>query len=268
MSNDSRAAESYVQERMGMKARLENIAIVLHRPHFPENIGASARAAKNMGISRLVVVDPFDCDLTRILKMATHNVEDVVAAMEVYDRLEEALAPFAYVVGTTARTGSHRRTLRNPRLLAGELIPVSQNNQIALLFGPENCGLAGSELKYCHSLVTIPTADFASINLAQAVMIIVYELFLASIDKSGSFVPRLANTWEVEDMYQHLGETLTKISFVNPENPEYWMMSVRRFFGRVGLRAREVKMIRGICRQIDWYCNKRLRSDPSPPPES
>ena len=250
-----------------MKVILENIAIVLHRPHFPENIGAAARAAKNMGIGRLVVVDPYECDLTRILKMATHNAEDVVAAMEVYDRLEDALAPFGYIVGTTARTGSHRQTLRNPRLLAEELIPVSQKNQIAVLFGPESSGLAGSELKYCHSLVTIPTANFASINLAQAVMILVYELFLASIDKSRSFVPRLANTRELEDMYDHLKETLTEISFINPENPEYWMMSVRRFFGRVGLRAREVRMIRGICRQIDWYCDKRLRSDSSPPPQ-
>jgi tRNA/rRNA methyltransferase len=255
-------------ERMSMKARLENFAIVLHRPHFAENIGASARAAKNMGISRLLVVEPYDCDLTRILKMATHNVEDVVAAMEVYDRLEDALAPFGHVVGTTARTGSHRQTLKSPRLLAEELIPISQRNQIALLFGPENCGLTGSELKYCQSLVTIPTANFSSINLAQAVMITAYELFLASSDRSAGFVPRLASTRELEDMYDHLKKTLTKISFINPENPEYWMMSVRRFFGRVGLRAREIKMIRGICRQIDWYCDKRLQSDSAPPSNS
>lgn len=244
-----------------MKVRLENVAIVLHQPHFPENIGAAARAAKNMGINRLIVVNPVDCDLTRILKMATHNAEDVVTEMEVHDALEEALAPFAHVVGTTARTGSHRQTLKNPRLLAEELIPVSQKNQIAVLFGPESSGLAGSELKYCQSLVTIPTADFTSINLAQAVMILVYELFLASTAAPKSFVPRLANTHELEGMYEHLKKTLTKISFINPENPDYWMMSVRRFFGRVGLRAREVRMIRGICRQIDWYCEKRLRSE-------
>lgn len=248
-----------------MKAKLENIAVVLSRPHFPENIGASARAAKNMGIGRLVVVNPRDCDLTRILKMATHNAEDLVANMEVYDDLEEALAPYSYVVGTTARTGSHRQTLRSPRFLAEELVPISQNNLIAILFGPENAGLAAHELKYCQSLVTIPTADFSSINLAQAVMILTYEVFLASIDPPKSFVPRLANSHELEGMYAHLKKTLTRISFINPENPEYWMMSVRRFFGRIGLRAREVKMIRGICRQIDWYCDRRLKSAPDSP---
>lgn len=246
-----------------MKAKLEHMTIVLNRPHFPENIGASARAAKNMGIGRLIAVNPRDCDLTRVLKMATHNAEDLVAEMDVYDDLEEALAPYSYIVGTTARTGSHRPTLKSPRLLAEELVPISQNNLIAILFGPEDAGLTARELKYCHSIVTIPTADFASINLAQAVMILTYEVFLASINPPGTFVPRLADSHELEGMYAHLKETLTRISFINPENPDYWMMSVRRFLGRIGLRAREVKMIRGICRQIDWYCDKRLQSSSS-----
>ena len=245
-----------------MKAKLENVAFVLHCPHFPENIGAAARAMKNMGIRRLLVVRPFDCDLTRILKMATHNAEDVVLEMEVHDQLEDALAPFSHVVGTTARTGSHRQTLKSPGRLAEELVPISQNNQVAVLFGPESSGLSSRELKYCHSLVTIPTADFSSLNLAQAVMIIAYEIFLAAVEPPKSFAPRLANSHELEGMYAHLQETLAKISFINPENPEYWMMSVRRFFGRIGLRAREVRMIRGICRQIDWYGNRCTRPQP------
>ena len=244
-----------------MKIDLNHIAIVLHRPHFPENIGAAARAAKNMGIRQLVVVEPWDCDLTRVLKMATHTAEDVVAAMEVHDDLREALAPYHHVVGTTARTGSHRQTISSPRRLAQELIPISQQNRIAILFGPEDRGLSNRERRYCQSLVTIPTAEFSSINLAQAVMILAYELFQATLDEPRPFVPRLANTNEMEAMYDHLEETLAKISFINPENPDYWMMSVRRFLGRIGLRAREVKMIRGICRQIDWYCNQRLHSE-------
>lgn len=251
------------EKRSAMKAKLENVAFVLHCPHFPENIGAAARAMKNMGIRRLLVVRPFDCDLTRILKMATHKAEDVVLAMEVYDQLEDALAPFSHVVGTTARTGSHRQTLKSPARLAEELVPISQNNQVAVVFGPESSGLSGRELKYCQSLVTIPTADFSSLNLAQAVMIIAYEIFLAAVEPPKSFAPRLANSQELEGMYAHLQETLAKISFINPENPEYWMMSVRRFFGRIGLRAREVRMIRGICRQIDWYGNRCARSEPA-----
>ncbi len=239
------------------KARLDHFAVVLHRPHFPENIGSAARACKNMGISRLIVVDPLDCDLTRIVKMATHAAEDVVANMEVYEDLEDALAGFQYVVGTTARQGSNRPTVKDIRSFAQELIPISQNNHIALLFGPENRGLANREIKYCHALITIPTAEFASLNVAQAVIIILYEIFTASMERPPEFVPRLASVDELENMYRHLSETLAKIHFINPENPEYWMMNIRRFFARMQLRARDVKIIRGICRQIEWYCEEQ-----------
>jgi tRNA/rRNA methyltransferase len=242
-----------------MKVKMNNIAIVLHRPHFPENIGAAARAAKNMGVGRLIVVDPRDCDLTRVLKMATHNAEEMVTEMDVFDDLRKALESFHYVVGTTARTGSHRQTVRTPRRLAEDLVKISQNNQVAILFGPEDRGLANKELQYCDGLVTIPTAGFASINLAQTVMILAYELFLASTDAPKNPVPRLANRDELEGMYDHLKETLTKINFINPQNPEYWMTGFRRFFSRIGLRAREVKLIRGLCRQLDWYFEEYLR---------
>jgi len=241
------------------RANLDNFAVVLHRPHFPENIGSVARACKNMGVKQLIVVDPLNCDLTKILKMATHASEDVVANMEIYDDLEEALGPFQYVVGTTARRGSQRRTITNPREVAEKLVSISQSNRIALLFGPENRGLANRELKYCHVLVTIPTSsEFASLNLAQAVMIILYEIFTASMVTEPEFVPRLASSFELERMYSYLSKTLTKINFINPENPEYWMMNIRRFFGRMQLRARDVKIIMGICRQIEWYCEERV----------
>jgi tRNA/rRNA methyltransferase len=240
-----------------MKTNLGNIAIVLHRPHYPENIGAAARVAKNMGIGRLVVVDPPDCDLTRILKMATHVAEDVVAEMEIVDSLRDALAPFQYIVGTTGRVGSQRQTVKSPRKVAQDLAAISQNNHVALLFGPEDRGLANRDLKYCHSLVTIPTANFASLNLAQAVMVIVYEVFLAGTPEPASNVPRLASSYELEGMYDHLKSALAKIHFLNPENPDYWLNSIRRFANRMGLQAREVKTIRGICRQIEWICSTR-----------
>ncbi len=240
-----------------MKIRLENIAIVLNEPHFPENIGAAARAAKNMGIRRLTLVNPIDCDLPRILKMATHGAEDVVSAMEIHNSLEDALAPFAHVVGTTARIGSHRQSVRDAAQVARELVGITQKNQVAILFGTESRGLANEHLKYCDTLVTIPTADFTSINLAQSVMIVAYEIFRAASEDRELFVPRLANKRELEGMYSHLEDTLVKINFINPENPEYWMMNIRKFFSRLNLRGRDIRIIRGICRQIDWYCHKR-----------
>jgi len=236
-----------------MRVNLDNIAIVLHQPHYPENIGASARAACNMGINRLVVVNPDNCDLTRVLKLATHFASDLVEGMEVFEDLETALSSFQYVVGTTARIGRRRPTISGPRKLAEELVTISQKNRIAIVFGHESSGLTNAELGLCQAVVTIPTAEFSSLNLAQAVMLFCYEMFLASREETEKLVPKLATRHELEEMYKQLKETFVNISFINPENPDYWMQHVRRFFSRIKMRARDVRMIRGICRQIEWY---------------
>jgi tRNA/rRNA methyltransferase len=236
---------------------LDQVSIVLYGTRFPENIGATARAACNMGISRLVLVSPENCDLTRILKMATHSAADLVENMEVYDDLSTALTPFNYVVGTTARIGGQRRELKTPREIAAELISLSANNRVGLLFGPEDRGLTNAQLRYCHALVTVPNAGFSSLNVAQAVMLLCYELLLAGAKPVKRFVPRLASRRELDGMYEHLKETFIKIDFINQENPDYLMQSIRRFFSRVGLRASDVRLIRGICRQIDWYTQER-----------
>ncbi len=232
---------------------LENIAIVLVEPQIPENIGAAARAMNNMGITRLILVKPENCDLTRILKMATGTSIDIVEEMEVYDCLLDAIGPFQFVVGTTARIGAQRPALTNPRDLARDLVPIAQENQVAILFGPEDRGLSNEHLRYCHTIATIPTSRFASLNLSQAVMIICYEIFLAGQEPSDEYLPRLANKFELEGMYDHLKEVLLKIGFINPQNPEHWMLNIRRFLSRIPLKARDVRIIRGICRQIDWY---------------
>jgi tRNA/rRNA methyltransferase len=190
--------------------------------------------------------------------MATHAAADLVENMQVHPDLATALSPFTYVVGSTARFGGQRREISTPREIAQQLLPICANNQVALLFGPEDRGLTNADLRLCHALVTIPTSEFSSLNLAQAVMILCYEIRLAGSKSLERFVPRLASRHELDGMYEHLKETFIKINFINPENPDYWMQSTRRFFSRVGLRARDVKVIRGICRQLDWYTQKRL----------
>jgi len=238
------------------KINLKNISIVLHRPRYPENIGAAARAMCNMGIKRLIVVDPQNCDLTRICKMATHAALDVVEQITVFNTLAAALRDFNYVVGTTARIGGQRRVLSTPQRLADELFPISRQNRIAILFGPEDRGLTNEDIRLCHTLLNIPTADFSSLNLAQAVMIVCYELFRYSTGKPAEFAPRLANRYELDSMYEVLTDILIRISFINPDNPEYFMNNFRQFFSRLPLRAKEVQIIRGICRQINWYGQK------------
>ena len=241
------------------KINLNNIAIVLTGTRYPENIGAAARAMLNMGIERLILVDPQNYDLARINKMATHAAAVVVERLAVYDTLKEALAGFNYVVGTTARLGGQRKVVSSPAKLAQKLAPLSDQNRIAVLFGPEDRGLSNVDIRSCHTLVNIPTAEFSSLNLAQAVMVTCYELFRFSLDKPGEFAPRLANQHELEAMYDQLKDVLMRISFINPDNPDYFMNNLRHFFARMQLRAKEVQIIRGVCRQVNWYGEKRYR---------
>jgi tRNA/rRNA methyltransferase len=241
------------------RVRLERVAIVLFRPRLPENIGAAARAACNMGLSRLVVVQPADLDRERMAMMATGPAAGLLEKMEVHDDLARALGPFQYIVGTTARLGGVRNDYFSPREMAARLVSISAVNDVALLFGPENWGLTNQELPFCHALVTIPTGECSSLNLAQAVMVMAYELFTA-VSAGPRSEPRLANSRELESMYGMLQDTLVKINFISHQNPEHWMLNVRRLFARHGLRAREAQVIKGICRQIDWYVGKRLEN--------
>jgi len=246
---------------MSFKAKTKNISIVLYKPKYAGNVGSVARAAKNMGISKIVVVGETGLDREEMERRSTHLAADVLDSIRYCDAIEEALGGFHYIVGTTARLGKARGPFVSPRAEALKIAGLSQKNQIALLFGPEDTGLANEQLRLCHSVVTIPTSrEFSSLNLSQAAMILCYEIFTVSPDEGGvcQTAQKLALASELEGMYGQIRELLTKIGFLNPENPEYWMLDVRRFFSRTGLLSREVKMIRGICRRLEWHAfNKK-----------
>jgi len=243
---------------MSCRINLDNIAIILYQPRYSENIGAAARAVRNMGIGRLVVVDPQNYDVNRALKLATHAASDVVEQIEIYENLKEALSYYNYVVGTTARLGGQRQVVSTPSKVAENLVAISRENRVAILFGPEDSGLKNEDIRYCHALVSIPTAEFSSLNLAQSVMIMCYEVFITDLQENVQFIPRFATVHELEGMYDQLKDILVRINYINPENPDYWLDKLRHFFNRMQLRVKEVSIIRGICRQIDWYGRKRF----------
>ena len=241
---------------------MENLAIVLNRPKHPGNIGAVARCAKNMGISSIVVVNPLNADREKIEQMATHFALDIVEKIEYFDSLALALAQFNYIVGTTGRWGNTnlKRSMIYPGKMAEDIVDISQNNRVALVFGPEDRGLTNSELQYCDLLVKIPTSEgLKSINLSHATMIICYEIFTASSECTSSFTPNLATSAEIEAMYDHLREIFVRIGFIKNRNPDYWMTNVRRFFSRTKLLVRDVKIIRGICHQVDLYDRGKIK---------
>jgi len=238
---------------------LKNLSIVLVRPRFPENIGASARAALNMGVGEIRVVQPENFDLIRIHKMATHEAASFITDSSVYPDLKSALAPFQYVIGTTARLGGERKKILYPSIVVQKIMGLLPENNTALVFGSEDRGLENTEIRLCHELVHIPTAEFSSLNLAQAVMIMCYECFKAIHEKTpvSAFIPRLASHAELEGLHNDLVPLLTKSHYINPENPEFWMVKVRNFINRMELKAIEVNILRGICRQINWYAKKQ-----------
>ncbi|MBU0992228.1 MAG: RNA methyltransferase [Proteobacteria bacterium] len=238
---------------------LDNITIVLKKPRFPENIGATARAMSNMGLSHLTVVMPENYELEKIYKMATHKAAHIVDNAVIVSNMEDALCDFTYVIGSSARMGKQRLEFDSPEELAEKLTAVTHNNKTAILFGPEDRGLTNEDIRYCHSLVHIPTAQFSSLNLSQAVIVIAYELFKKSFVPTEIFTPKLAKVIELEGMYNHLKDILEKIKFENPQNADYWLNRFRKFFTRVPIRAKEVKLVRGMLKQINRYGEKRYQ---------
>lgn len=239
---------------------LDKIAIVLVEPREPGNIGAAARAMANMGLSRLVLVRPPDHRVADAFRMAL-AARPLLESAVVVDDLAAALAGFGYVAGTTRRQGAGRRGRVTPRQLAAELPSAAVANDIAILFGREDSGLTNEELQYCQRLVTIPSSEgFGSLNLAQSVLAIAYEIFLVA-DPSGSrgraAMARRAPTADLEGCYAQMERVLLDIGYLDPANPAHMMRVFRRLLGRAGPDEREVRALRGIFRQVAWYVGRR-----------
>ena len=239
---------------MSLKAKTRNISVVLYKPKYAGNVGSVARAAKNMGVKKIVIVGTNDLDREMMVQRSTHLAADVLDSITYCETIEEALGGFNYIIGTTARLGKARGPFVTPRAAAQTVAGLSQKNSVALLFGPEDTGLANDQLRLCHSVVSIPTSrEFSSLNLSQAVLILCYEIFLATCVGEVEAPAKLALASELEGMYGQIKDLMFEIGFLNPENPEYWMLDVRRFFSRAQLTSREVKIVRGIASRISRY---------------
>ena len=241
-----------VRPQAETKARMENFAVVMVETLYPENIGAAARACANFGVQELILVRPKKLEQEKMRAMATKAGLPILENMKVYQELTEALAPFNYVVGTTARLGRQRKVYETIREATPRLIRTSQENRIAILFGNEKWGLTNEDLYHCHTVVTIPTTEKASLNVAQAVVIILYEIF-SSTAQVELPKPRLATLEELEPMYRLLQETLEAIDYVPHDNVCLWMTTIRRFLSRLDLTAQEVRIVQGFCRNLLWH---------------
>lgn len=236
---------------------LGRVAIVLVEPREPGNVGSTARAMANMGLSRLVLVRPPPFLVPEAYRMAL-AAKPILEGAVVADDLGAALAGFGFVAGTTRRGGAGRRGRVTPRALAAEVNAVAASDEVALLFGREDSGLTNEELQFCQRLVTIPSsAGFGSLNLAQAVLVLAYEMFVACGAAEGPApARRRATTVELESLYGHMERVLLDIGYLHPENPARMMRVFRRLVGRAGPDDREVRALRGIFRQVSWYAGR------------
>jgi len=227
---------------------MASLRIVLVRPKEPANIGSVARSMKNFGLMELVLVSPQRPVSARAYALASH-ADDVLKQARTVSTVIEAVADCAVVFATTALTRATPQRCYTPREAACHLPPQGA----AVLFGPEDHGLSNDDLSYCQGIVTIPTAEYASLNLAQAVTIIAYEWFLGHAD-APSVTPAapLAKRQALEGMYEHLRDTLYLIGYTDEKREKGAMRFFRRVFDAAGLSHDEVQTLRGLWRQVLW----------------
>jgi TrmH family RNA methyltransferase len=236
---------------------VENIRVVLVRPQGAANVGAAARALKNMGLRDLVLVAPARQRDFWATAMAVH-AGDVLDRLRSVDTLAAAVADCTLVVGTTCRNGPYRTPAESPRAVAARMVAAAQGGAVALVFGPEDHGLSNADLRACQQLICIPTAPaYPSLNLAQAVMVCCYEIFQAHSRNAADARPldtvAAPLAGKLELMFERLQAAFLSIGFLHPDNPEHIMYALRRLLGRTRMEEREVQILLGLARQIEWF---------------
>ena len=243
------------------------VTIVLHRPSSAENIGAVARAMKNFGLSRLVLVAPPSWSglpregttgnareevLARARKTA-RRAEDLLRSAPVHPHARAALAGATWTCGTTSRAVAGRPWL-SPRALAREVATRSARGRVAILFGEERRGLSDGELELCQAVCTIPTtAEYDSMNLAQSAAVLAYELALAGgqTDEPGPPADEPARHATVEALWSRLQAVLAAVGYLNPQNPEHILADWRRFLARAEPTQREIELFVAAVRAVE-----------------
>jgi tRNA/rRNA methyltransferase len=245
------------------------VRFVLVEPQLGGNVGAAARALKNLGFDRLIAVtekwDPrTDEDARRMAK----DARDVLGRMQVLGDLDAALDGATAVIGTSRRRGKHRQPHWRLDRFAPEMARLAGTGGIAVLFGREAHGLSDAELDRCTHLVHFPSGDaYPSFNLAQSVLLVAYQLRLAMegplLDDASTIDPPADHAMR-EAMYQHFGNALEAIGFLHADTVEPMMRRIRRMLGRAELTANEARIVRGIARQMLWL-SRQAGIEPPPP---
>jgi tRNA/rRNA methyltransferase len=228
---------------------MRSIRIVLCRPSHPGNIGAAARAMKTMGLSDLRLVAPERFPAPEAQWMATHAV-DVLQNSRIHDSLEEAIQDCAGAFALSARPREWSPQVLDARAAAARAVELSGN--VAFVFGSETAGLTNEEAFACQYLVHIPAnPQFSSLNLAQAVQVVAYELFMTGNPQVSARAQKLATVEDLEGMYAHLEQAAVASGFHVPASGSRLPERLRRLFSRVpALEREEVNIVRGLLKAL------------------
>lgn len=236
---------------------MNNIRIVLVATSHPGNIGAAARAMKNMGLHRLYLVTPKYFPDSRANEMAA-GADDILDNAVITDSLALAIGECHWVFATSARAREMALTGHVPASCAEQITQAPDGTEIAIVFGREHAGLTNEELALCHYHVHIPSNPlFSSLNLAQSVQIMAYEIRMKYMKPQHHVMTHeepLATIEDVERFYTHLQDTLISLEFIHLKHPKRLLQRLRRLFNRVRLEALEVNLLRGILTQIQRLC--------------
>jgi len=233
---------------------LDRVVVVLHKPQDPINIGATVRAMKNMGVGTLRLVQPCPYDPWRIEGVA-HGTRDVVSKITHFNSLAEAVADCVKVAGFAGKRRAVKWSVVTPREMAPILLDASADGPVAIVFGQEDHGLAADSLDQAHLLVHIPTTEHASLNLAQAVLVALYELHLTAGDATRVLAPPKkeegpATHDEWERFYTEAARALAALDFFRTRNETQVMRAVRSLATRAEPDSRELKMMRSMCFEV------------------
>lgn len=231
----------------GTLSLMSALRIVLVRPKEPGNMGSAARAMKNFGLSELYLVAP-QRPLTRHAFALASHAENVLAGAVTVDTVAEALQGCTLALGTTARDRAEAERVYTPR----EAAALPRGGHTAVLFGPEDFGLSNEDLRHCQGYIRIPTAEYASLNLAQAVQLVAYEWFVTNAAEMTATEREVAPREVLEGMYAHLLETLHAVGYTDAQREGAAETLFRGLFDRAELSEREVAALRGLWRQILW----------------
>jgi tRNA (cytidine32/uridine32-2'-O)-methyltransferase len=247
------------------------VCVVLVNTSHPGNIGATARAMKNMGLSKLTLVAPADFPSGVAVGRAVSAV-DLLDNARVVSSLQEAVEGCGLVIGASARSRNIPWPMVSPEQCGQKAVTEAAVNKVALVFGREDAGLNNEELQLCHFHVQIPAdPNYSSLNLSAAVMVVCYEVRKAALalDEKPAIAEdeiwdqEKANGEQVEHFYVHLERVMTAIKFHDPENPRQLMPRMRRLFSRIRIDVMEMNILRGILSNIEFRLDneKKLKAE-------